>query len=188
MNFNENGYYIIRNFLDPDFVKFIQSYFYTKIRGGQAITGDIQAPHSYCIYGDSLMDTVLINSMEAIEKITERKLLPTYSYTRLYGCGDELVNHLDRPSCELSATIALGIPDGEKVNPIYFSKKSDKSNSVKIELLPGDLCLYRGCDLYHWRDPFTQKWCLQSFLHYVDANGPNKNNIYDGRYYLGLQK
>ena len=46
-----------------------------------------------------------------------------------------------------------------------FSKNEDGSNASEIKLNPGDLCLYRGCDLYHWRPPFTQRWYLQSFLH-----------------------
>jgi hypothetical protein len=188
MSFKENGYYIIRNFLDPDFVAFINQYFFTRINAGQAELGDSQAPNSYAFYGDPLMDTILGESTEKLSKVAEYSLLPTCSYTRLYGKGDELLIHRDRPSCELSGTIALGIPAGEKINPIYFSVNQDKSDAIEIKLNPGDLCLYHGCDLYHWREPFTQKWYLQSFLHYVNADGPHKNNLYDGRPYLGMQK
>ena len=188
MSFKENGYYIIRNFLDPDFVAFINQYFFTRINAGQSQLGDSQAPNSYIFYGDPLMDTILGESTEKLSKVAEYSLLPTCSYTRLYGKGDELLIHRDRPSCELSGTIALGIPAGEKINPIYFSVNQDKSDAIEIKLNPGDLCLYHGCDLYHWREPFTQKWYLQSFLHYVNADGPHKNNLYDGRPYLGMQK
>ena len=188
MSFKKHGYFIIRNFLEPDFVKFIQSYFFTRINAGQAINGDIQAPHSYLFYGDPLMDTILGNSTKSLSEIVGFNLLPTYSYTRLYGMGDELKNHRDRPSCEISATLALGVPEGEKINPIYFSSSENKENPIEINLNPGDLCLYRGCDLWHWRESFTQKWYLQSFLHYVNADGPHKDNLYDGRPYLGMQK
>jgi len=188
MKFNEQGYFIIRNFLEPDFVQFIQSYFFTRINAGQAITGDIQSPHSYLFYGDPLMDTILGNSTKSLSEIVGFNLLPTYTYTRLYGRGDELKNHRDRPSCEISATLALGVPEGEKISPIYFSAWEDKTNPTEINLNPGDLCLYRGCDLWHWREEFTQKWYLQSFLHYVNSDGPHKDNLYDGRPYLGMQK
>jgi hypothetical protein len=53
---------------------------------------------------------------------------------------------------------------------------------------PGDLCLYRGCDLYHWRPPFENKWYLQAFLHYVDGNGTYKDQLYDGRPFLAMKK
>ena len=105
--FKEKGYEIIRNFLDKDFVQFIQSYFYTRLRAGQAVIGDSQASNSFIFYGDPLMDTILGNSSNSLSKITGYKLLPTYTYTRLYGKGDELMMHRDRPSCELSATLAL---------------------------------------------------------------------------------
>jgi hypothetical protein len=188
MNFKENGYYVIRNFINEDFVEFINQYFFTRINAGQAQLGDGQAPNSYIFYGDPLMDTILGESVEKLSEIAEYSLLPTYTYTRLYGKGDELLIHRDRPSCELSATLSLGIPKGEEISPIYFSKNEDKSNPIEIKLNPGDLCLYHGCDLYHWREPFTQKWYLQAFLHYVNANGPYKGNLYDGRPYLGMQK
>jgi len=188
--FKEKGYEIVRNFLDKDsdFIEFIQSYFYTRLRAGQAVIGDMQAPNSFIFYGDPLMDTILGNATNSLSKLTGYNLLPTYTYTRLYGKGDELKIHRDRPSCELSATLALGIPNETPINPIYFSTKEDRSDAVKILLEPGDLCLYRGCDLYHWRPPFEQDWYLQAFLHYVNADGENKNNIYDGRPYLGMPK
>jgi hypothetical protein len=169
-------------------VKFIQSYFFTRINAGQADNGDIQAPHSYAFYGDSLMDTILANSLESLSKIVGINLLPTVSYVRLYGKNDELKIHQDKPHCEISATLALGVPGGEKISPIYFSASENKENPTEINLNPGDLCVYRGCDLWHWREEFTQKWYLQAFLHYVNADGPHTDNLYDRRRYLGMQK
>jgi hypothetical protein len=188
MNFKKDSYYVIRGFLNPDFVAFIQQYFFTRINAGQSTLGDSQAPNSYVFYGDPLMDTILGESVQKLSEIAGYNLLPTYTYTRLYGKGDELIKHRDRPSCELSATLSLGIPAGEDINPIYFSVNEDESDAIEIKLNPGDLCLYHGCDLYHWRKSFTQKWYLQAFLHYVNANGPHKDNLYDGRPYLGMPK
>ena len=188
MSFKENNYQIITNFLDKNFVSFIQQYFFIRIKSGQCEFGDKQSPNSYCFYGDPLMETILHEAGDELGKIIGYSLLPTYSYTRLYGKGDELILHRDRPSCEISATISLAIPDGDKISPIYFSQTEDKSNPIEIKLNPGDLCIYKGCDLYHWREPFTHKWYLQSFLHYVDANGPHKDKIYDGRKFLSITK
>ena len=188
MSFKEDGYHIIRNFLEPDFVAFIQQYFFTRINAGQAVLGDLQAPNSYSFYGDQLMDTILGESTQELSKIAGYSLLPTYTYTRLYGKGDELAIHRDRPSCQLSGTLSLGIPAGEDINPIYFSHNEDKLDAIEVKLNPGDLCLYHGCDLWHWREPFTQRWYLQSFLHYVDADGEYKDFLYDKRPYLGMQK
>jgi len=188
MEFQESGFYVIRNFLELDFVKFIQHYFHTRICAGQYRENDAQAPFSFSFYGDPLMDTILDGSRKTLSEIAGVNLLPTYTYTRLYRKHDELIVHRDRPSCEISATLALGVPEGEKVNPICFSRNEDKSDAIEVLLNPGDICLYKGCELYHWRPKFTQEWYLQSFLHYVNADGEYKDNLYDGREYLGMYK
>lgn len=187
MTFKKNKFQIVRNFLEPDFVKFIQEYFFLRINAQQADI-DGQAPLSYSFYADPLIETILAKSCEPLSDLSGVHLLPQYTYTRLYMEKDELVVHRDRPSCEISVTLSLGIPEGDDINPIFFSNNEDQSNATEIKLNPGDLCLYRGCDLYHWRPPFKNKWYLQAFLHYVDKNGPYKDQLYDGRPFLGLQK
>ena len=188
MTFENKGYQIIKNFLEPQFVEFIQHYFYIRISAEQSEKNDSQAPLSHSFYADPLIETILDSSCENLSKICGIELLPTYSYARLYAKGEELLVHRDRYSCQISATLSLGLSDESEINPIYFSATENKEDAKEIILKPGDLCLYRGCDLYHWRPPFTQKWYLQAFLHYVDANGPYKDNLYDGRLTLGRQK
>lgn len=185
MDFKKDGFYVIKNFLEPDFVSFIKDYFSIRINAGYAIPYDIQAVYSYSLYADPLMETILQNSCESIGEIIGVNLLPTYSYARLYRKDDELVIHSDRKSCEISATISLGFPEDSEINPIYFSEHSDGSDPHKVMLNPGDLCIYRGCDLYHWRPPIKQKWYLQGFLHFVDKDGDYSHLVYDERPYLG---
>ena len=48
-----------------------------------------------------------------------------------------------------------------------------------VDLNPGDACIYLGCDLKHWRKPFQGDWHLQTFLHYVDQNGPYAEYKFD---------
>jgi hypothetical protein len=163
MTFQKKGYQVIKNFLEPDFVKFIQEYFFVRINAQQT-TVDSQAPFSYSFYADPLIETILGKSCKPLSDLVGFKLLPQYTYTRLYKEKDELVIHRDRPSCEISATLSLGVPEGEEINPIFFSKNEDKSDAVELKLNPGDLCLYRGCDLYHWRPPFENKWYLASIF------------------------
>ena len=91
---------------------------------------------------------------------TNLKLVPTYSYTRLYSYGSVLKRHKDRKSCEISTTLNLG---GDSW-PIYLKKENKKE--IKVNLKPGDMLIYSGCDLEHWRDKFTGNECGQVFLHY----------------------
>ena len=58
---------------------------------------------------------------------------------------------------------------------------------IKVNLKPGDMLIYSGCDLEHWRDAFPGKDCGQVFLHYNDRTKKTaKANLYDTRPFLGL--
>ena len=36
---------------------------------------------------------------------------------------------------------------------------------------PGDMIIYRGCELEHWREPYWGKNHIQVFLHYNEKGG-----------------
>lgn len=139
--------------------------------------GDSQVKDTYSQYADPVMETLLKLLLPLMEKNTGLKLYPTYSYARIYKKGDDLKKHRDRPSCEISTTLNLG---GDPWS-IYLEPK------IKVDLNPGDMLIYRGCDLAHWRNPFKGKSCCQVFLHYNEKNGPFKNtNVFDGRPMIGI--
>ena len=160
---------------------------------------DKQVPNSYAKYADRFMETLLIKTIPTMEKKTGLKLIPTYSYCRLYRKGNILKRHKDRPSCEISTTLNLGgdpwpifiDPTGSN-NVIDEYKNIHKPNAPKgnrVDLKPGDMLIYSGCELEHWREPFEGKLCGQVFLHYNHANGPfAKTNLYDKRPLLGIPK
>lgn len=137
---------------------------------------DDQCPSSHSIYKFELFEELLEDLLPYFEQISQKKLLPTYSYARKYVNGETLENHIDRPACEVSATITLGT-SGD-VWPIFMGN-SDKSISNEISIGVGDAVLYKGQEIYHWRDKFEGEWQLQVFLHYVTADGPNKLMAYD---------
>jgi hypothetical protein len=138
--------------------------------------GDTQIPNTYSIYGDPAFDTLLMKMLPVMKKETGLDVVPTYSYARMYKKGDELKKHKDRPSCEISTTLNLG---GDPW-PIFL-----ENNKVMLET--GDMLIYEGCKLEHWREPFEGDNCGQVFLHYNNANGQFKNmNVFDGREKLGI--
>ena len=117
-------------------------------------------------------------------------------YSRIYKQGDILARHSDRYSCEISTTLNLGgdawciylepkknvgIPDGKKITV------SSNNKGTKVVLKPGDMLVYRGMELEHWREEFQGNDCCQVFLHYNDQKSKNANqNLYDTRKHLGL--
>ena len=143
-------------------------------------TQDVQCPLSHAIGHVPILDSLLEQLTPIISEVTGKKLHPTYAYARKYSPGDELKIHKDRPSCEISATINLGFK-GEQW-PIYVGHKEDKSDSKKIDMNIGDGVIYKGCEVFHWREKYTEgEWQFQVFVHYVDADGPNKEWKYDKR-------
>ena len=142
---------------------------------------DPQVINTYSHYGDIVMETLLLKLNDLMNKKTKLTLYPTYSYARIYKNGDILAKHKDRFSCEISTTMNLG---GE-LWPIYL--KDTKNQVKKIILKPGDMLIYRGTELEHWREPFEGNDCAQVFLHYNNKNTAGSNlNVYDSRATLGL--
>ena len=143
---------------------------------------DSQIPNTYSHYGDMVMETLLKKLKSCVEKESGLTLHPTYSYARIYKNGDVLERHRDRESCKVSTTLNLG---GDPW-PIFLepSGECDKKG-ISILLEPGDMLLYDGYALEHWREKFEGKDCGQVFLHYNDAKQGDEFK-YDKRPFLGL--
>jgi len=145
---------------------------------------DEQIPHTYSQYANMAFETLLLKLQPVMEKTTGLKLTPNYTYARIYKPGDELKRHKDRFSCEISTTLNLG---GDKW-PIFIEpSEKEGMKGVSVNLKPGDMLVYRGNILEHWREPFKGKDCAQVFLHYNNTKTKgSKENMFDKRPHLGL--
>jgi hypothetical protein len=186
--FQSNGYCIVKNALSSELRDFVTQYsLFDEMQEFSPEGQGKQVEFAHSKYADPAMETILLNLQAIIEKNTGLVLFPTYSYYRIYRPGDELKVHKDRPSCEISATLCFNYSyDKSKFQwPIFM-------NGNEIDLLPGDMVIYKGCDLEHWRDPFELDddfaWHLQGFFHYVNANGPFAEYKYDKRDSVGEKK
>ena len=208
--FKKKHYLVIKNAIDPKVAEFVYNYFLMKRQVAQTFFDfryispyseeygtwkDDQIPNTYSHYGDIAMETLLLACQPKMEKLTGLKLNPTYSYARIYKMGDELKRHKDRFSCEISTTMNLG---GDEW-PIYLEAKKNvglpedgfpatsDNKGQKVILKPGDMLVYKGMVLEHWREPFIGKDCAQVFLHYNNQFSPGADdNIFDQRPHVGL--
>jgi len=185
--FKEKGYVHLKDFLHKDSCKELTKELKRLVDQKKTIK-DEQCPKSEAIHGTVTFDKLLEDLTPHFEQASGLKLFPTYSYARFYNTqGEELKNHRDRPACEISATLTLDF-EGD-VWPIYMGANEDKSNATEIKMEIGDAVMYRGCDIYHWREAYKEgKWQAQVFLHYVDQNGPHAEWKYDKRESLGMSK
>ena len=199
MSFKKNKYTVLKNVISKDVADMAYSYLLNKRKVAEVLLNerfispftqyfgvwnDEQVPNTYSHYSDILMETLLEKVKPTMEKHTGLKLSPTYSYARIYKNGDILARHKDRYSCEISTTLNLG---GDKW-PIYLDPTGKKGQAgIKVNLNPGDMLIYSGCELEHWREEFKGKDCGQVFLHYNKSSSKKaKKNLYDGRPFIGL--
>lgn len=175
--FKENGYVHIPNFLDQQSCRDITSEFY-RLREEGKKKEDPQAPNSDSFGHEPEFDRLLEQLTPNIEAVVERKLFPTYAYGRIYRPGADLALHTDRPSCEVSATITLSFRGNPW--PIYMCK--EKNNCIPINMEIGDVVVYKGCDIIHGREKYTQgEEQVQIFLHWVYQDGERAEFKYDKR-------
>jgi len=192
-DFEKNGYVVLRNVIEPCLLEYMAKQvkltenilcFEKNVKPSDYFFCDSQIKTSFAYYSSLTSETLLEVLQEKIEKIVNKNLYPTYSYLRIYYQNSILKKHVDRPSCEYSATICITI-DKEPWD-IWFETKNQEN--IKISLEAGDLIIYKGMELPHWRDMYENKEQIQVFLHYVDQNGIHSDYKYDKRPMLALCK
>lgn len=213
MSYKKNKYKVVKKIISKDLANFCFNYFLIKKQVAKTlfernhispfdqtfgIFGDPQAPNTYSHYADIVMETLLLRCQSIMEKETGKKLIPTYSYARLYKNGDVLERHKDRYSCEISTTMFLGgepwpifLSPFENVGALGPKRKpgvtfQSNAKGVKVNLKEGDMLIYNGAELEHWREAFDGQDCAQVFLHYNEDTADNRKRIFDSRPHIGL--
>jgi hypothetical protein len=195
MSFSKDKYEVVRNAISQELISFIQisaeileSAYMAEYKKGLKNFfpfGDEQVKNSFANYSPNYSESLMVYLKPLMQEITGKDLHESYTYVRTYYNGAVLAKHTDRPSCEISATICL--QKDETPWPIYFENLD--SEIVEVDLNQGDMIIYSGIILPHWRNAYEGEKHRQIFTHYVDANGKyGKSHRYDGRKALSLRK
>ena len=130
-------------------------------------------------------------------------LRETYSYTRKYERGAYLGSHTDRPSCEISATLCLEyqtddntpwkiwVRNDKNYAGIEAEKVKNESQDIPqrertkhgcktVSLETGDILLYQGPNIPHWRDYLLGEASYHLFVHFF--NGDSRMEEIEGFY------
>jgi len=196
-NLNEDGYLLVKNVLSPDILKLltiqftmhrdcvlIEEGFDLDDRISEIVNhSGILSQKSFHQYGIICFDSLLIFLKEKIEDIVGEKLLPLHSGARIMYNGAFMVPHKDKDKYDFVCTIC--IEEDEKF-PYPLCLEDYNQKTVKINIHPGDMLIYDGCMLNHWREKYEGKRHIQTFISYAIDNQSNKHLIYDKRPCLGL--
>jgi len=191
--FVTKGYAVARGIIEPQTRRVLAeqfrmhrrcSHFYRNVplENVRAFEDD-QVPFSFPHYGFYAFEALMVELQPAMEVVIGKKLHPCYTYARIMYAGADMKIHRDRPSCQYSTTACIDY-DAKDPYPIYIKNYAGKTSAVTME--PGDMLIYHGTDLEHWREQYQGREHVQAFLHYVDARGKYKDYRYDHRPMLGL--
>lgn len=132
-----------------------------------------------------------------LRDVLSLQLTETYSYTRKYERGAYLKSHTDRPSCEISATVCLDYKTDDNTpwkiwvqnDRNYVDEMNDQQaiyektqalpqkqrTGVSVALEVGDVLLYQGPNIPHWRDYLLGDYSYHMFLHFIQRDTNMKN-------------
>jgi hypothetical protein len=167
----ERGYLLAEGLLEPSLARVVYKTLLLQQWRGECFR-DNHIPTAASVSNTALTDALLLEARPRIEAISGCRLLPTYSYGRVYFRGDTMIRHQDRQSCEVSVSIHVGRDGGAA--SLWFEP------NAKVEMNEGDGAVYLGSEMGHWRERFTGNTMGQLFLHYVVADGPHAAHSFDG--------
>lgn len=185
--FVENGYYTeVPEIVTPDIKKLFKDYHFL-IMNNNYLKEENNPDFVYKSagkYGIMASELLLLYFTDIYSKIVNKKLVPTYSFTRVYNKGALLLKHSDRPSCQYSITINIGASSDEPWPFFCRSKTMKKTSEIYNDLYTP--IIYMGEKVSHWRDSLTKESSTHIFLHYVDGDDPAYREYwYDKREFIG---
>tara|TARA_R110000803_G_scaffold58565_1_gene116763 strand:+ start:3302 stop:3856 length:555 start_codon:yes stop_codon:yes gene_type:complete len=164
-----------KNFVTKQELKDLEIYFDNCFFKQKIARADPMVKGSLSIYSDLVAQYFMCIKKPLVEKAFKTKLIPTYSFSRVYFKDNVMKRHSDRASCEISVSLNIW---SDMQWPLWYETKK---GNVPMYTKPGEAVLYEGQKYDHWREPFKGESCCQVFIHYIRANGKHKDKAYDGR-------
>ena len=180
---------VLKNVVSDDLCKFISREFRLfekciNVFEQIDITQEIGLTESFSVYSPIFLESLSLHIQPFIEAAVGKELFPTYSYGRIYKTDAVLEPHLDRKSSEYTVSCCL---EKDIKHDWQLAVKRKDGYIEKISLDVGDILIYPGRDLNHWRPgKFKGTEQIQAFIQYVDANGTSRDLKWDTRPEMGL--
>jgi hypothetical protein len=178
--FERDGYVVIKQFIPRILCDYMAKNIRVVEANSRLSLGDTQVEKAFSGGSPAVTETLLDLMTPVLSNVLNCELYPTYSYLRIYLNGAVLAKHVDRFSCEISATLPIEY-EGPGIWPLCLQAGG---NIKKIELEPGDALIYKGIQIPHWREAYAGQRQVQVFLHYVKKDGQYSEFKFDKRPHL----
>ena len=137
----------------------------------------LQVPNRKFMHNEEYCHFMHFQLNHLLERITQESTKPSFSCLAYYMPGSVLRKHLDREQCKWNVSMPLYINENfDKAWPIYLQRDvNDESSTVEVALDVGDMVIYRGSKVYHWREMLEKgKYTSMCFFHFVDESFKGK--------------
>jgi hypothetical protein len=198
--YDEDGYALLKALIEPEVARaFLQQVARDIGRtilplSGEANHAGVLTRPALQIFGPDYppMLSFLWGLTPLMSRLVGRELLPTFDFFRVYRAGDVCRVHSDGEACEHSLSLTLGYSEGKAwdleigTRPLpgrqkRLSEDFESEPHVSVATAPGDAVMYRGVHLRHGRTtPNPNRWSAHLFLHWVERDGPYRDEAYRG--------
>ena len=152
-----------------------KEYYRKTIKDGTWVLGDKQS-NRFKAHNEPLSRFLHYEILPLIERITNKKLRPTYTYLSSYIKDCDLPAHTDRADCEFTVSFLIN----KDVDwPIYLHKtkqatkfkgRSDENppleECIKLDGNIGGFIIFCGTDHLHFREKYDGEFYDIVLLHY----------------------
>ncbi len=173
--FDEFNPVYVGNVVNDDMLNLLKSYYRKTISDKVFLLGDKQS-NRFKAHNEPMARFLQYELLPLIEKITQKKLRPTYTYLSSYVKDSDLPAHTDRADCEYTVSFLVN-KDADW--PIYLHKvkqpvkfkgrhgsNPDKDECISLDSDIGGLIIFNGTDHLHFRENYSGEFYDILLLHY----------------------
>tara|TARA_B100001175_G_scaffold27377_1_gene20134 strand:- start:2847 stop:3632 length:786 start_codon:yes stop_codon:yes gene_type:complete len=139
----------------------------------------------YNSHNEIISRIIHFEMLELVEKITGKKLRPTYTYVSFYVKGAELKAHVDKAECEYTCSLIIDKPEGSNWNLYLHNKKTtieefnlnkntlenpDKNECIGLDCDNNGFMILKGQNHLHFREILEYDYYNVLLLHYNVIN------------------
>jgi hypothetical protein len=146
------GFAVVRDLFSPLFIALMRKYFREAEEAGNFRVDHKQVKEKrFVLYNESVCRFAHRQAAALFRQVTNEVIIPSYTYLSAYCEGALLERHIDRPQCRWNGSLLVdNRPDVSLADtwPIFL-EIDGKPEEVRLN--PGDVVIYRGTEIPHWR-------------------------------------